>query len=156
MQKLQGIIVTTPVLAPLVFNNPRYELIFLMTDASIFGWGGVIKQIGPDSKRHPCRFESGIWSDVEKRYDAIKRELRGLLFLLKRFRRYLFGIHFTIETNVLVLVHQLNGAASDIPSTLIIRWITWIRLFDFEIKYIPGSKNAVADALSRKLLGPTN
>ena len=98
-------IVTAPVLAPLVFDNPRYGLIFLMTHASIFGWGGVIEQIGPDSKRYPCRFESGIWSDVEKRYDATKRELRGLLFLLKRFRRYLFGIHFTIETNVLVLVH---------------------------------------------------
>ena len=37
MQKLQSMIVTTPVLAPLVFNDPRYRLIFLITNASIFG-----------------------------------------------------------------------------------------------------------------------
>jgi hypothetical protein len=36
------------------------------------------------------------------------------------------------------------------------RWITWIRLFDFEIKHIPGSKNVVADTLLRKPLGLTD
>jgi hypothetical protein len=61
-----------------------------------------------------------------------------------------------IETDALVLVHQLNGAASDIPRALMMRWITWIRLFDFEIKHIPGSKNVVADTLLRKPLGLTD
>jgi hypothetical protein len=150
MDTLKEKITTAPVLAALVFDDDRYGLVYLMTDASLDGWGGVIEQIGPDGKRHPCRFESGVWSDAEKRYDATKRELRGLLYLLKRFRRYLFGIHFVVETDALVLVHQLNGAASDIPGALMMRWIAWIRHFDFEVKHIPGRKNAVADALSRK------
>lgn len=30
------------------------------------------------------------------------------------------------------------------------RWITWIRLFDFEVKHVPGKKNGAADGLSRR------
>jgi hypothetical protein len=156
MDKLRGMVVQAPILATLIFDDPRYGQVFLMTDASLEGWGGVIEQVGPDSKRHPCRFESGIWSDAEKRYDATKRELRGLLNLMKRFKRYLFGVHFVIETDALVLVYQLNGAASDIPGSLMMRWIAWIRFFDFTIKHIPGTKNPVADALSRKPPGPSD
>lgn len=156
MEYLQWKITSAPILATLVYDDPRYGAIFLMVDASLIGWGGVIEQVGPDKKRHPCRFESGVWSPAETRYDATKRELRGLLYALKRCRRYLFGVHFTIETDALVLVHQLNGAASDVPGALLMRWIAWIRLFDFDIKHIPGSKNAAADGLSRKPPGPSD
>ncbi len=156
MHKLRDLVTTAPVLATLVFDDGRYGMVFLMSDASLDGWGGVIEQVGPDGKRHPCRFESGTWSHAERAYDATKRELRGVLYLLKRFKRYLFGVHFTLETDALVLVHQLNGAASDIPGALIMRWIAWIKFFDFSIKHIPGSKNPVADALSRKPPGPSD
>jgi transposase InsO family protein len=156
MDELRAVITSAPILATLVYDDPRYGYVYLMTDASLEGWGGVIEQLGPDTKRHPCRFESGIWNPAEKGYDATKRELRGLLNLLKRFKRYLYGVHFVIETDALVLVHQLNGAASDLPGSLMMRWITWIRFFDFTIKHIPGSKNPVADALSRKPPGPSD
>jgi hypothetical protein len=156
MDTLKAAITSAPILAPLIYDDPRYGEIFLMTDASLDGWGGVLEQVGPDKKRHPCRFESGIWSNSEKNYDPGKRELRGLLYLLKRFKRYLFGVHFTVETDALVLVHQLNGAARDLPGALMMRWITWIRMFDFEVKHVPGTKNPVADALSRKPPGPSD
>ena len=31
---------------------------------------------------------------------------------------------------------------------MITRWLTYIRLFDFDVKHIPGNKNGGADALS--------
>jgi hypothetical protein len=40
---------------------------------------------------------------------------------------------------------------SDLSGALIIRWIVWINLFDFNIKYVPGKKHAVADGLSQQL-----
>src|SRR5271154_5254608 len=33
---------------------------------------------------------------------------------------------------------------------MITRWLTYIRLFDFDVKHVPGSKNGSADALSRR------
>ena len=34
------------------------------------------------------------------------------------------------------------------------RWLAYIRLFDFQVKHIPGNKNGAADALSRRGAGP--
>lgn len=124
-------------------------LIVLQTDASLTGWGAVLMQVR-GGKRLPVRYESGIWTTAEAKYDATKRECRAVLFALKRLRCYLYGIRFLLETDAMVLVQQLNGAMYDLPGALLTRWIAWIRTFDFTIRHIRGTQNAVADALSRR------
>lgn len=42
---------------------------------------------------------------------------------------------------------------SDVFGVLMMRWLGWIRFFDFIIVYIFGSKNFVVDVLLRKLFG---
>ena len=64
--------------------------------------------------------------------------------------RHLYVIHFILETDANVLVAQLNGAASDLPGSLVMRWIAWIRLFDFEVRHVAGRKHTAADGLSRR------
>ena len=46
---------------------------------------------------------------------------------------------------------QLNRAASDLPGSLLMRWITYIKMFDFTVKYVLGIKHTIADSLSRRL-----
>ena len=36
-------------------------------------------------KRHPGRYESGMWVSSEKKYDSEKLECQGLLKALKKF-----------------------------------------------------------------------
>ena len=36
------------------------------------------------------------------------------------------------------------------------QWVTWINLFDFDIRHIPSAHNKPADALSRKRPGPSD
>ena len=55
-----------------------------------------------------------------------------------------------LEVDAATLVAQLNRPATDLPGSVVVRWIAWIRLFDFDVKHVPGTKNTVADGLSRR------
>ena len=59
-------------------------------------------------------------------------------------------MHFVLEIDAHVLLHQLNRSGTDLPEILITRWLAWIRLFDFDIRHIPNTKHIVADGLSRR------
>ena len=43
-----------------------------------------------------------------------------------------------VEIDAKTLVHQLNQSASDLPGSVVNRWLTWIWLFDFELQYVSG------------------
>ncbi|KAL6406203.1 putative gag-pol poly protein [Ilyonectria robusta] len=55
-----------------------------------------------------------------------------------------------------VLVDQINNRADDVPGSMVVRWISYLLLFDFTVRHVPGKKNAVADGLSRKGEGPSD
>ncbi|KAJ5963047.1 hypothetical protein N7481_001456 [Penicillium waksmanii] len=124
-------------------------LMIVAADASIKGWGGVLMQVR-NGVRKPARYESGVWSDAESKYDAGKLECRAVLKAFKKFRHWLYGVHFVLETDANTLVAQLNRTATDLPGALVTRWIAWIQLFDFDVKHVPGTSNGAADALSRR------
>ena len=147
MDKLKLALTTSPALRSLDYSIGA-GLIILGVDSSGKGWGAVLMQEW-EGKRHPSRYESGIWSDTEKSYDATKRECRGVLKALKKVRNYLYGVHFLLETDASVLVAQLNRGGTDLPGALVTRWIAWIQLFDFDVKHVAGKKHTAADGLSR-------
>ncbi|SCV59861.1 uncharacterized protein FFFS_14430 [Fusarium fujikuroi] len=126
-----------------------------MVDASLTGWGAALMQV-VEGKCRPVRFELGLWNKAESAYDATKRECRAALYAFRRLRGMIYGIKFTLETDAQVLVYQLNGKANDVPGSLILRWISYLLLFDFEVRHVPGPKNGVADGLSRKQAGPSD
>ena len=131
------------------YTNTLEHKVFLMTDASQDGAGACIEQLQSDGRRHPIRFESTLWSARERTWHSTKLECKAVLWALKKFRTYLYGIHFTIETDAATLIAQLNRSLTDNPGSVMNRWISTILLWDFDIKHVPGRKNVVADALSR-------
>ena len=131
--------------------------IVLGVDACGLGFGAILQQEDQESRRHPVRYESGLWTPAETRYDAVKLECRGLLRALKKFHYYLYGVQFLIEINARTLVHQLNQPTSDLPGAIVGRWLAYIghwlayiRLFSFDIKHLAGVKHKSPDALSRR------
>ena len=149
MEKLKEALTTAPALMPISYEADAGEII-MAVDASLDGWGGILMQLDKEKKRHPSRYESGLWNEAERKYDAGKRECRGLLKMLKKVRHYLYGVRFVIETDAKTLVAQLNRSASDVPGALVTRWLAWIALFDFDVRHVSGKKHTAADGLSRR------
>ena len=74
--------------------------------------------------------------------------------VLKKFRSYLYGVRLLVEIDARTLVHQLNQPASDLPGSVVNRWLAWIRMFTFNIKHVAGRKHGGPDGLSRRGLAP--
>lgn len=147
MKELKHFITTAPAL--MTINYKTGGTVYLAVDASGEGAGASLEQIGPDGRRHPCRFESTVWSKSEAKWHSTKLECRAVLWALKKFRVWLYGTPFVIETDAQTLIAQLNRSSSEIPGGVMNRWLAAILAWDFEIQHVPGKRNVVADALSR-------
>jgi hypothetical protein len=74
-----------------------------------------------ENRRYFSRYESGIWNQIKRKYDATKREYRAIFKVFKKFRFWLYGIHFFLKTDINVLIAQFNRSETDLPSTLFTR-----------------------------------
>jgi len=148
MMRLKAAPVKAPVLITLDFSEGALEIELAIDASTTIGWDAVLSQYQEDGKAHPTRYESGILSDQKRKYDALKLECRGLIKALKKLRFWLFGRYFTVVRDSQTLVWLLNQPPNDLPNAMIMRWLAYARLFDFDVKHIKGNKNSVADGLS--------
>ena len=82
--------------------------------------------IASPGKKTFSRYKSRIWFSVEKKYDATKRECLIILKVLKKVRYWLYEIRFVLEIDANVLITKLNWLDTDLPRSLVTRWIAWI------------------------------
>jgi RNase H-like domain found in reverse transcriptase/Integrase zinc binding domain/Reverse transcriptase (RNA-dependent DNA polymerase) len=150
MTTVKRALTSAPALVAIDYSDKGGPII-LATDASGKGWGAALMQEDSEDKkkRHPVRFESGVWSKAERKYDSGKLELRGVVYAFSRLRLYLYGARFRLETDNSNIVAMINRTSTDLPGALVQRWLAWTQLFDFDVRHVPGTKNGAADALSR-------
>ena len=115
------------------------------------GFGAILQQEDWESRRPPVRYQRGLLTQAETRYDVVKLECRGVLRALKKFRYYLYGIWFLIEIDTRTLVHQLNQPTLDLTGAIVGPWLAYIRQFCFDIKHAARVKPKDPDALSHRL-----
>ena len=68
---------------------------------------------------------------------------------MNKFRKYLLGRRFVLRTDHRALVALLSQRAMKTSSARTERWREKISCFDYEIEYIKGADNQMADWLSR-------
>ena len=86
----------------------------------------------------------------ESKYDVMKQECRELLKALKKVRFWLYKMRFMIEIDVNTLIVQLNRSVVDFSEILMICWLTWIRLFNFNVRHVFDKKHTATDEFSRR------
>src|SRR5947199_4341123 len=122
--------------------------IFLFADASLVGIGSWIGKGPTIYTARPAAFHSRKFTSQQTSYPTHDQELLAIVDACKHFQHILLGNHFTIITDNSSLKTLLSK-----PTKLLnnhqTRWIDILSPFDFEILNIPGSKNIIADSLSR-------
>ena len=129
----------------------------LSTDASPYGIGAVICHIDDEGRRLPIAYASRSLNKHEKGYAQLDKEALAIMFGVQRFRTYLYGRKFIIRTDHKPL-ERILGPKTAIPTLAaqrLQRWAIMLSAFDYELKFIAGKDNVVADALSRLPLPET-
>ena len=119
---------------------------FLNTDASNYAIGAVLSQEVEEKQLKPLSFASRTLNKPEINYATIEKELLAIIWACKQFRSYLYGRKFTILSDHKPLQWLFN--IND-PGSRLLHWRLKLAEYHYEIKHISGTKNTVADALSR-------
>jgi hypothetical protein len=141
-QTLKQRMITTPTL-----KLPDPDCKFTVTtDASDFAIGAVLSQDHGHGLQ-PVAFESRKLDSAEQNYAAHEKELLAIVHALKTWRVYLEGRPFRVQTDHATLryiqtQHTLTRRQA--------RWMELLQQYEFDVEYIPGKSNLVADALSRR------
>ena len=117
----------------------------LMCDASDYAVGAVLGQ-RQDKTFHAIYYASKFFNEAKMNYATTEKKMLAIVFPLEKFRPYLVGSKVVIFTDHVAIKHLLTKADS---KPRLIRWILLIQEFDIVIKDKKGSKNMVADHLSR-------
>lgn len=139
---LKSKLIESPVLG---IYNPKDET-ELHTDASAVGFGAVLLQRKNDKKLHPIFYFSKRTTETESKYHSFELETLAIIYALKRFRIYLYGIKFKIVTdcNALKLTLEKRQINSRIE-----RWAIALLEYDYVTEHRPGVRMRHVDAFSR-------
>ncbi|CAH8562769.1 unnamed protein product [Dicrocoelium dendriticum] len=128
-------------------NTTEDATLVLKTDASSSAVGAVLQQL-VDNEFQPLSFFSRKLQPAQVRYSTFGRELLAMYLAVKHFRHLLEGRRFILLTDHKPLVYAFRSA-SDRYSPRETRHLDYLSQFCVDVRYIDGSNNAVADALSR-------
>ena len=124
----------------------------LYTDASKFGWAGVLTQphtMVIDGKStttdHPVAFVSGLFRGSQLNWAALTKEAFAIYMSIKKLSFYLTDAQILLRSDhkpleKFLLKNTLNSNGNN--------WAMELEAFNIQFDYIKGSNNILADTLS--------
>lgn len=126
----------------LTLKLPSFDQAFCVsTDASDNAIGAVLKQ-----SQGVVEYASRILTPAERNYSTTEKECLAIVWALDKWRPYLLGRRFHVETDHKPL--QWIKVAKD-PRGKLARWALRLQEYDFTIQHVPGNENHLPDILSR-------
>nr|XP_027066533.1 uncharacterized protein LOC113692333 [Coffea arabica] len=112
------------------------------TDASREGLGCVLMQ-----NQNVISFASRKLKPHERNYPTHDLELAAVVFALKKWRHYLYGVTFEVYSDHKSLRYLFSQKELNMRQR---RWMEFLEDYDCTINFYPGKTNVVSNALSRK------
>ena len=139
-ERLKTALVSAPVL-----QLPDFDREFTVTtDASEVSVGGILQQNFGQGLQ-PVAYESRKLNPTKCRYSAYEHKMLGIVWAVGKWRHYLAGQHFTIQTDHNSLKNLPNQPS---VNRRVWKWIQVLQGYDCDIMHIAGKVNP-ADYLSR-------
>ena len=132
-------VMSTCLVLALPYFGPPFTL---ECDASGEGIGAVLMQ-----NRHPLAYESGKLRGPELLYNIYDKEMLAIMHALDKFWQYLVGARFVVKSDHNSLKYLLEQKDLNERQQ---KWVSRIQAYDFDIEFVKGKNNVVADALSRR------
>ena len=101
-------------------------------------------QLAPDGSHRPICFISKTLSEAQRKWSVADKEAYAIFFVFKRWEQHLRNRKFVLQTDHINLTYvNFEGTAK------VKRWKVLMEEFDFQIEYLEGPLNMVADSFSR-------
>ncbi|GFW97600.1 transposon Tf2-11 polyprotein [Trichonephila clavipes] len=141
-QNLKNALSSEPVLH-LFKEGAKLEL---HTDACKLGLGAVLLQQSEDGRFYPIHYMSKKTSIQEEKLCSYELEVLAVIEALKKFRNYLLGRRFRIQTDCAAFAKTLDKKEL---TPKMARWSIILTDFDYEVVHRPAKQMQHVDALSR-------
>ena len=145
-ESLKIALTTPPVLAYPQFTELSNKLT-VTADASLLGAGAVLTQVQEGIEK-VIAYASTTFTTAERNYSTTDRELAALRWAVKHFRPFLSGRAYVIRSDHRPLIYLANMKKVD---SRLLRTFEDLNVGHYELQYIPGKDNVVADSLSRAI-----
>lgn len=126
-----------------LFYRDQSAPLRVYTDASDYGIGAYLCQV-IDNVEQPIAFISKTLTKAEKKWSVYEKEAFAIFYSLRKWEHHLQDTKFTLFTD-----HKNLTYLNKDPSPKVMRWKIAVQEYDFDLAYIEGKKNVVADGFSR-------
>lgn len=149
--KMKVLLTTAPALA---YFEPCKEII-VSADASAYALGAVLLQRHGKVLR-PVAYSSRSLNKSEKNYAQIEKELLASVWACEKFRMYLQGVKFILQSDHKPLIPLINNKNLADAPVRCQRLLMRLARYSPSAEYVPGKYMVIADTLSRDVHNNNN
>ena len=131
------------------YPDPNREY-FLYMDTSGIGWSGVLTQEYSDEKGrvkfHPICYVSGQFRGSQINWTALTKEAYAIYMAVRCLSFYITDANVSVRSDHLPLKKFLQKQTMN---SKVNNWAVELEQYNLKLNWIPGSKNLLAESLSR-------